>query len=382
MLIVKTSSLGDIIHTLPAVTDASRANREVRFDWVVEENFVEIPSWHPAVERVIPVAIRRWRRQPLATLRQGEISEFRKNLQRYHYDLIIDAQGLIKSGILCRMAKGLTVGMNNHSSREPLATLFYNRVFSVPRTLHAVDRVRELFSRALNYSLFEDPYKSNLINAGDVDYGLDLARIGIDHSSENEDNRRPSLLFLHGTTWETKHWPLPYWRALMRLATEKGYQVKMPWGNQQELDRAKAIAKGIEGAIVLQKQTLAGLARHMAQAEGVVAVDTGLGHLAAALAVPTISLYGPTNPGLSGTFGRHQHRLQSTLSCAPCIKKRCHYTGKPILDQADAQKFAVQPPCFSVHPPAAVWKALQTLIMEHKTGSIITSSKFSAKTVG
>lgn len=381
VLIVKTSSLGDIIHTLPAVTDARRADKKVQFDWVVEESFVEIPSWHPAIDRVIPVAIRRWRKNPLSTLRKGEISEFKRNLQRHHYDLIIDAQGLIKSGILCRMAKGLTVGMNNHSSREPLATLFYNRVFSVPRTLHAVDRVRELFSRALNYSLFEDPYKSNMINAGDVDYGLDLSRIGIDVSASSKGNRQASLMFLHGTTWETKHWPVPYWRALMRMATEKGYQVKMPWGNQLELDRAKAIAKGIEGAVVLEKQTLSGLARHMALAEGVVAVDTGLGHLAAALAVPTISLYGPTNPGLSGTFGRHQRRLQSTLACAPCIRKRCHYTGKPVLDQADAQKFAVEPPCFSMHPPEVVWNALQTLIMEHKSG-IITSSKSSANTVG
>ena len=150
VLIVKVSSLGDVIHTLPAVTDAKRANRRLQFDWVVEENFVEIPGWHPAVDRVIPVAFRRWRKSILKTLRNGEYTDFKTDLKREHYDLVIDAQGLIKSGFISRLSKGLTVGLSDSTVKEPMATLFYNKVYSVPRDEHAVQRVRELFSRALN----------------------------------------------------------------------------------------------------------------------------------------------------------------------------------------------------------------------------------------
>jgi heptosyltransferase I len=372
VLIVKVSSLGDIIHTLPAITEAKRARPDVRFDWVVEENFVEVARWHPAVERVIPVAIRRWRKHLFKTLHNGEISAFRAELTRIHYDLVIDAQGLIKSGLISRMAKGLTAGMNNNSSREPLAALFYNRTFSVPKTLHAVDRVRELFSRALNYELNTNVFGNSLLQANEVNYGLDLARIGVAPRSA----ATKTLVFLHGTTWETKHWPVPYWRALARLATAKSYKVKLPWGNQQELDRAKAIAKGIAGVSVLDKQTLSGLARHISQADGVVAVDTGLGHLAAALEVPVLSIYGPTNPGLSGTFGKYQIRLQSDLPCAPCMSKKCLYKGAPINDTVDAQKFEVRPPCFASHKPEAVWAALHRLVTEGQAPIITSNSAF------
>ena len=142
VLIVKVSSLGDIIHTLPAVTDASRANRNLVFDWVVEDAFTEVPGWHPAIDNVIPVSIRRWRRHWIKSYFRGEIASFKEDLQKVHYDLVIDAQGLIKSGIVSRMSKGITVGLSNRTIREPLATLFYNKVYSVPWTEHAVERVR------------------------------------------------------------------------------------------------------------------------------------------------------------------------------------------------------------------------------------------------
>ncbi len=345
VLIVKVSSLGDVIHTLPAVTDAWRADRRLRFDWVVEENFVEVPGWHPAVERVIPVALRRWRRDVTGALRSGEFAAFRRNLKQEHYDLVIDAQGLIKSGIISRLARGLTVGLSDSTAREPLATLFYNKVYSVPREGHAVQRVRELFSRALNYPL-DDAATSH------VDYGLDPRRLDMLPKTS------PSgvLIFLHGTTWPTKHWPLSYWKELAQLATRAGYSVRLPWGSAVEQQRAQEIARDTPGVSVLERQTLTGMARQIAHADGVVAVDTGLGHLAAALATPTVSLYGATNPGLSGTFGRAQQHLASTLACAPCMSKQCRYSG-PAL--------GVEPACYSAHPPAAVLAALQALIAQN-----------------
>lgn len=362
VLIVKVSSLGDIIHTLPAVTDAKSANRRLQFDWVVEENFAEVPSWHPAVDRVIPVALRRWRKSVMKTFRNGEFAAFREDLKQTHYDLVIDAQGLIKSGIISRLSKGLTVGLSNSTIKEPLATLFYNKMFSVPRDEHAVERVRELFSRALNYS-----YEPGSVDT--IDYGLDLRRIGLTDASR-ESGR---LLFLHGTTWPTKHWPQAHWRELARLATARGYSVRLPWGNEVERQRAHAIADGLAGVEVLERQTLAGMARQIATAEGVVAVDTGLGHLAAALATPTLSLYGPTHPGLAGTYGRHQAHLPSTFACAPCMSRTCRYEQKlgsdlpkPLpgapLGGSDPRKLLVEPPCYSTQPPSQVLAALEQVM--------------------
>jgi heptosyltransferase-1 len=348
VLIVKISSLGDIIHTLPAITDASRAHRDIVFDWVVEENFAEIPGWHPAVATVIPVAIRRWRRNWLKTYLGGEFGAFRRQLQTVHYDLVIDAQGLIKSGLISRLSKGITVGLANNTIREPLATLFYNKVYSVPWTSHAIDRVRELFSRALQYQYDREV----------VDYGLLRQRLGIDPLQARQD----TLVFLHGTTWDTKHWPAQYWRRLAAIASGAGYRVALPWGSSREQARARFIAEDISGVEVLPRQTLTGLARQIAQAAGVVAVDTGLGHLAAALGTPAVSLYGATDPGLSGTLGEHQLHLTSTLGCAPCKKKHCVYTSEELTDEVTDEAFAVLPPCFHSLPPERVWQQLQGLL--------------------
>ena len=348
VLIVKVSSLGDVIHTLPAVTDAHRAHKDLVFDWVVEESFVEVPGWHPAVKTVIPMAFRRWRRNLLKTYLGNEFRAFKRELQNVHYDLVIDAQGLIKSGIVSRLSRGLTIGLSNRTIREPLATLFYNKVYSVPWTEHAVDRVRQLFSRALQYN-----YDPNT-----VDYGIDIKRIiGNDKTGTNK-----RIVFLHGTTWHTKHWPEYYWRHLAFLAAESGFKVLLPWGNAEERQRAEFIARDNSMVTVLDRQSLSGLAKHILQSTGVIAVDTGLGHLAAALKKPTVSLYGPTNPDLSGTFGVKQLHLNSTLNCAPCVKKVCTYTGPAVTGDFKDQPFAVTPPCFATHKPDAVWQQFEKLI--------------------
>ncbi|HIQ53746.1 MAG TPA: lipopolysaccharide heptosyltransferase I, partial [Pseudomonas pachastrellae] len=144
VLLIKTSSLGDVIHTLPALTDAARAIPGIRFDWVVEEGFAEIPSWHPAVDAVIPVAIRRWRKKPLQAVRSGEWGNFKRRLRETQYDLVIDAQGLLKSAWLTRYARAEVVGLDKSSAREPLAARFYQRRLAVAWGQHAVERTRQL----------------------------------------------------------------------------------------------------------------------------------------------------------------------------------------------------------------------------------------------
>jgi heptosyltransferase-1 len=347
VLIVKVSSLGDIIHTLPAVTDAHRAKRGLRFDWVVEEAFAEIPAWHPAVDKVIPVALRRWRKSPLRTWRSGEFAAFTQNLTQEHYDLVIDAQGLVKSGLISRIARGLTVGLSNRTIREPLATLFYNVVYAVPWQQHAVERIRDLFSRTFNYTL---DYHT-------CDYGLDARRFG-GHAGPQQQY----LMFFHGTTWETKLWPVQYWQELTQLANAAGYGVKLLWGNAEERSRAHAIASAGSNVEVLDQQSLTSIAGQLVRCAGVVSVDTGLAHLAAALSLPAVSLYGASDPTLTGTYGRRQLHMTAALPCAPCRQRTCSYRGTVPDDEFAGARFSVKPPCYRAHTPAQVWRNLVQLM--------------------
>ncbi len=349
VLIVKTSSLGDVIHTLPAVTDAADAIPGIRFDWVVEESFAQIPSWHPAVDRILPVALRRWRRHPVGTLFGGEWRSFKKALSQRRYDAIIDAQGLVKSAWLTRYALGPVHGLARDSAREPLASRFYRYRHRIAWEQHAISRVRKLFSTALSYPLAEAQLET-------PDYGLDRARLPA------ADVERPYLVFLHGTTWKTKHWPQVYWRALIDLATAAGWRVHLPWGSAQEYARAEQLAQGRKDVAVLPRLDLSGMATQLAHASACVAVDTGLGHLAAAFDAPTVSLFGPTNPGFTGAWGRNQRHLSARFACAPCLRKTCRY--RP----AAGEYFSMdeQPPCFTTLPPADVWRETETLLSQLK----------------
>ena len=346
VLLVKTSSLGDVIHALPALTDAARAIQGITFDWVVEEGFAEIPTWHPAVGKVIPVAIRRWRKNIWQTIKSGEWRRFKQSLRAEKYDLVIDAQGLVKSAWLTRYVNAPVAGLDKNSAREPLASRFYQRRLAVARGQHAVERLRQLFAVALGYDLPK----------GLGDYGLDVERL------IELPRNKPYVLFLHGTTWDTKHWPEVYWRDLALRMADKGVEVRLPWGNPAEKARAERIANGLSNAVVLPKLNLAGVARVLASASACVAVDTGLGHLAAALDVPTISLFGPTNPGLTGAYGKVQIHLASDFPCAPCLQKKCTY--QPTAQ--DQQRFDLKnewPLCFTRLNPERVASRLSTLLL-------------------
>ena len=296
VLLIKTSSLGDVIHTLPALTDALRVNPNIRFDWVVEEGFAEIPHWHPAVDQVIPVAIRRWRKNLLQTWRNGEWSDFKKRIHQQQYDLVIDAQGLLKSAWLTRGLKAPLGGFSRKSVREPMAIYFYDRQITVGANLHAVERIRQLFAQALDYPLPEQM----------GEYSLQRERLATAAAQEQY------VLFLHGTTWPSKHWPQAQWRALAEQLVEHNIAVRIPWGNASEEARAHAIAAGLAGVRVLPQLNLTGVAAQIAGARACVAVDTGLGHLAAALDVPCVSLYGPTLPGRVCAYGQGQVHLCAT----------------------------------------------------------------------
>jgi heptosyltransferase-1 len=335
VLVIKTSSLGDVVHALPALADARSAMPEISFDWVVEEAFAPIPSWHKVVNQVIPVSLRRWRKSPLSRQTRQQWHEFKHRIQAADYDMVIDAQGLFKSAWLTRMANGTSHGFDRDSAREGLVAFSYDKKHHVDRDKHAIERVRELFAKALNYPLPESP----------PDYGIYTGEEGVDSRQ---------LVFLHGTTWQSKHWPEQYWQEMVELATNDGYQVQLPWGNDEEKARAERLAQDNDKALVSPSMDLNGIATLLTGSSGAVAVDTGLGHLAAAFSLPTVSIYGSTNPLLTGTRGRFQTQLNVDFECAPCLRRECNYTK-------DAP---VSPACYQTIEPADVWCQLKSLIKE------------------
>ena len=295
VLIIKTSSMGDVIHTLPAVTDAALHLPELRFHWLVEEAFADIPAMHFQVERVIPVAWRRWRKNLWAAYQSGELQKFWQELRAENYDYVIDAQGLLKSALLARIARGIHCGPDYQSSRESLASLFYQRRYPVSaiEKQHAVIRSRELFASILNYPL---PTTRG-------DYGLTISNL------HQKSKNISSVMFIHSTARDYKLWPEDYWIDLANRLKERELRIHLPWGNATEKLRAERIAKACKNAEVLPKSNLRELALLLMQEKAVVTVDTGLGHLAAALNIPGVSLYGPTDPSLIGTYGESQIHL-------------------------------------------------------------------------
>lgn len=299
VLIVKTSSMGDVLHTLPALTDAMGVIPGIRFDWVVEEGFAQIPSWHPAVDRVLPIALRRWRKNWLGVAARQERCDFKRQLRLKRYDAVIDAQGLIKSAALVtRVARGEKHGLDAKSAREPFASWFYNHRHTIAVKQHAVERIRQLFGASLGYD----------VPKGRGDYAIAGHFI---RPGQHRLNDAPYLVFLHSTTRKEKHWPEGHWRQLIELVSSSSYKIKLPWGTEFEYLRAMRLSDNYPLVEVLPKLNLEEVANILAGAAAVVSVDTGLSHLAAALDRPNITLYGPTDPGLIGGYGNNQHALLS-----------------------------------------------------------------------
>ncbi|MDQ7989794.1 MAG: lipopolysaccharide heptosyltransferase I [Candidatus Dactylopiibacterium sp.] len=279
VLLVKTSSLGDVIHNLPVASDLLRHWPQLAIDWVVEENFAEVPRLHPGVRDVIPVAIRRWRKQLGRGETWREIAAFRRRLRANCYDLVIDTQGLTKSALITRLADGLRCGFDAASAREPLAARFYDCRYAIPRNAHAVERNRWLAAAAAGYA---------------PDLPL---RYGLHPSMQAAAN---TCILLTATSRDDKLWPETHWQALGQRLAARGLTCLLPAGSARERERAARIATGIPGASLAPPSSLGELASLMAAARGVVGVDTGLTHLAAALDRPVVALYVATDPGLTG----------------------------------------------------------------------------------
>ncbi|HSH98056.1 MAG: lipopolysaccharide heptosyltransferase I [Methylophilaceae bacterium] len=289
ILIVKTSSMGDVIHCLPIIADILAKFPEAKIDWVIEESFAEILALNPRINAIIPVAIRRWRKRLFSKVTWGEISRFKKQLSIEKYDLILDMQSLLKSALITTFANGVSHGQNYKSTREPLAALFYQRTHFVPRNQHAVEQNRALAAKAVNYTA---PVSL-------PEYGLSAKPLGVESGIDLSENY---VIAFHATSRDSKLWPVHHWIALGKALNTQGYTLVMPWGNEDERLRANIIAEGVESSIVLPKLGLATLASVIARATAAIGVDTGLIHLAIALKIPSIAIYTDTYPALNGAY--------------------------------------------------------------------------------
>jgi len=278
ILFVKTSSLGDVVHNCPAVSDTARAAPGAAIDWIVEEPFAGIAAMHRAVRRVIPVAVRRWRSGLWKRSVWREIDAWRRQVRAERYDAVVDTQSLVKSALICMLAHGRRHGMDRASAREPLAAPFYHVRHAVRRDLHAVERNRLLAGSALGFA-----------PGREIDYGLNVP----------SSRKSGYVVLLTMTSRADKLWPEEHWVELGRAL---GAPAILPWGSEAERNRAERISARIGGTVPPRKN-LDDLARLFAGARAVVGLDTGLTHLAAALGVPAVGIYCGSDPALTGLYG-------------------------------------------------------------------------------
>jgi heptosyltransferase I len=270
------------------VSDLARARPGICIDWLVEEAFADVPRLHPAVAQVIPVALRRWRRAPLAAESRAGIGALRRLLRQAGYTRTIDCQGLIKSAIVARWAGAPVAGFDRRSAREPLATLWYDVRFRVDRTLHAVERNRRLVAAAFGYAP-EGPPR------------FDIAPAAGERAAAFPD-AVPYAVLLTNASRASKLWPDGGWRRVIDRLERCGLSVRLYWGSEVERAATTARAHGA-AAQVMPRASIASIAASLAGARCVVGLDTGLTHLAAALGVPTIGIFCDYDPALAGVVG-------------------------------------------------------------------------------
>jgi heptosyltransferase-1 len=306
VLLVRMSSLGDVLHTLPVAADIKRAYPQARLDWVVEEAYLPLLRMSRWVDHPLAIALRRWRRQPLTRSTWHEIRALRRALRAEPYDAIVDTQSLLKSAVVASVARGVRVGFSASACREPVAARFYHRRLAYPPVMdvHAVRRYRDLAAFALGYQ-----------PQGPPQYDLTVQPAPPPGLARSE----PYALLFPSTARASKLWPESAWIELAHALTAAGLVPVIAWGSVLERARAERIAIAAGDGCVVAPRVLSLEAWAAAAAGAAVAVglDTGLTYLAAAIGAPTVAIYVDTSPAQAGIEGQAAHRNLGDIRSPP-----------------------------------------------------------------
>jgi len=316
LLVVRPSSLGDIVHSLALVSDVATHAPGVAIDWVAEESFVPLVAMDPRVRRVIPLAFRRWRRSPLAPSTGAQFRSFARDLRGTPYTAIVDLQEQVKGALVARIARGERHGVDRHNIREPIATLLHDVHHAIARDQHFIDKARALAAAALGYAVAGPPHWKL----------VPPTRNAVMPPS-------PYVLAFHGTSRADKLWPEAAWQGLIAHFAQASLTVLLPWGSDEERARSERLARSAPNAVVLPRQSLPELATLARSAEVVVGVDTGLTHLSAALRTPTVALFTTTDATLAGVArsGAHAEDLGGR-GHVPTLAEAIVATGRVLRD--------------------------------------------------
>ena len=288
ILLVKLSSLGDVVHLAPAVTDLRERRPEARIAWAVEGPYADLVRLHPGVDDVIPVGLRALRGRPWSPAAWRALRASRRALRARSWDYVVDAQGLLKSACVARWSRSTVFGLDRRSARAAMASRFYDVKVAVRRDMHAVERNRALLGGSFGY-VPDSPARYGLAAPAAPPPWAPAGRYAV---------------LLHAASRREKRWPEDRWTELARLLADDGYAVVFPGGTAAEREAAERLAKSTgSGASAAPAMALAEAAALLAHASGVIGVDTGLTHLAVALGVPTVGLYCSTSPRLTGLHG-------------------------------------------------------------------------------
>ena len=284
--------MGDLMHAFPALTEAKEHIADISFDWVVDKNFASVPSWHPLVDKTIVTDHRNWRRQLFSKKSRESLKDAINEINETNYDLVVDMQNNIKSALVSYLSKHSVVGMDAKSVREYPAHLAYSTKINVDKKLHAIERQKKLLAEALDYS-------SSMNN---VDYGALLEGF----IKPNMSLPSKYIVLVQNASWITKQWSITKWQKLIQYLDGKDIKMILPSGNLNELERAKEISSVSTKAQALDLMPLNEIAYIIKNANFCICSDTGLAHLSALSGTPSITLYGPTETSLIGTYGENQ----------------------------------------------------------------------------
>ena len=278
ILIIKTSSLGDIVHANSIISDLKINHANVEIHWLVEESFADLLNIFPT-QKVIISKFRSWKNNLFKKNTYIELSKLKQALRSENYDYVIDLQGLIRTGLISRSLNSF--GFDSNSIKEKFASYFYKKTFNVKKNLHAITRNRLLVASVMNYT-------------------IDLNNISFSYNFKKDHTDHHSIMFLTGTSNVQKKWPLKYWVKLAHLFERDNYKIFLPWGSVKEYEECLAIYDQTTNCEILEKMNIDQLAKKIASTRFAIGVDTGLTHLASSLDIPTIGIYTFSNPDLTG----------------------------------------------------------------------------------